>query len=521
MNRLSARHVKLSCLALMAALSGYLLLALVAPLPARSQSASTLRFPTPTPPGTDGGQAEAIPAPYCEVKAEARQPIIPLPFMSNLTCENGRAGEFPCNNVDLLSFLPLDQMGGGEGNDIWGWTDPQTGREYALMGRSRGIAFVDITVPQEPVYVGDLPTHTFENLWRSVKVYQDHAYVVADYAGAHGVQVFDLTELRDVTNPPVTFTESAHYDGFGSAHNIVINEESGFAYAVGISSGGEMCNKGLHMIDIREPTRPTFAGCFGNDGYTHDAQCVVYNGPDAEHRGQEICFNANLDSLTIVDVSDKQAPRMLSRTVYEGVAYTHQGWLTEDQRHFLLDDEFDEPDNNHPTRTYIWDLSDLDEPRVSGHYDHPTRSRDHNLYIHEGFAYEANFRSGLRVLDIAEVADARLTEVGYFDVDPTSDAVAYGGAWGVYPFFESGSVVVSDMERGLFVLRANLPVEASPTPTGTSSPTVTITQTPPPTGTVTGTISPSTTSTATPTRTSTPIGPSGERLLYLPILHRR
>ena len=133
--------------------------------------------------------------------------------------------------------------------------------------------------------------------------------MVSDGAGQHGMQIFDLTRLRDVGEDPVKFEEDAHYRSIASAHNIVINEDTGFAYAVGASSGGETGGGGLHMINIQDPLTPIFAGCFQDmstgsqkTGYSHDAQCIIYQGPDAEHQGQEICFGANETALSIADV---------------------------------------------------------------------------------------------------------------------------------------------------------------------------------------------------------------------------
>ena len=378
-------------------------------------------------------------------------------------CVDGMAGGFPCSNVDLYEHMPTSTIGGGNGNDIWGWTDPLTGNEYALMGRTSGTSFVDITDPGNAVYLGNLPTHTGNSAWRDIKVYADHAFIVSE-ANSHGMQVFDLTELRSVVSPPVTFTETAHYPGFGSAHNVVINEDSGFAYAVGTST----CSGGLHMVDISNPTSPTNAGCFSGDGYTHDAQCVDYIGPDPDYAGREICFNSNTDTLTIVDVTNKAAPVQVSRTGYAGSGYTHQGWLTEDHVYFLLDDELDESSLGHNTRTRIWDVSDLDEPFVLDIYDGPVGSIDHNLYTHNGFAYEANYRSGLRILSLADVAGGDLTEVAFFDIYPSSDGTGFQGAWSVYPFFDSGTVIVSGIGEGLFVLRPNLCTDPPP-PTGLSA----------------------------------------------------
>jgi choice-of-anchor B domain-containing protein len=323
-----------------------------------------------------------------------------------------------------------------------------TGREYALVGRSSGTAFVDLSTPSRPVYVGNLPTRTASSTWRGIKVFSNHAFIVSE-ALNHGMQAFDLTQLRDVTSPPVTFTETAHYAGFGSTHTLAVNSRTGFAYAAGTRT----CEGGLHAVDVRSPASPRAAGCFSLDGYTHETQCVVYDGPDAFYRGREICFNSNEDTLTIVDVTDKLEQVQLSRVGYGGSAYTHQGWLTEDQQFFLVNDEGDETAFKHRTRTWIWDVSNLEAPVIASYYDGPTPAIDHNLYVRGHLVYESNYRSGLRVLDASEVAGGVLREVGFFDVYPSDDQAAFNGAWSAYPFFASGSVAVNGIEQGLFVVR--------------------------------------------------------------------
>jgi choice-of-anchor B domain-containing protein len=213
-------------------------------------------------------------------------------------CVNGMAaGTYPCDGIDMMSHLSRSDLGLSFVNDMWGWTDPQTRKDYALIGGTEGTVIVDITDPKRPDVVGTLPAHALDParpFWRDIKVYADHMYVVSEQLG-HGLQVFDLTEVRGVTGPPVTFTETAHYDGFSTAHNLNINEDSGFLYAVGARNLDRSlsCGGGLHMVDIGDPTNPTFAGCFGDNGYVHDTQCVIYWGPDTEHVGKEICFNSN------------------------------------------------------------------------------------------------------------------------------------------------------------------------------------------------------------------------------------
>jgi choice-of-anchor B domain-containing protein len=368
-----------------------------------------------------------------------------------VTCQNGFAGEYPCQNVDLLAQLPLNTIGGGSGNDIWGWTDPQTGREYALLGRSSGTSFVDITNPESPVYLGNLPTATVSSSWRDVKVHNNHAYIVSEASG-HGLQVFNLTRLRNVTNPPVTFTADARNTSFGNAHNIAINEDSGFAYVIGSNT----CSGGPRMFNLSNPTNPTFAGCVSGDGYTHDTQAVIYQGPDAAHQGRELLFNANEDTLTIFDVTNKSNPVQLARQGYSGRGYTHQGWLTEDHRYFLLDDELDEQNFGHNTRTRVWNVQDVDNPVLIGWYSGPTGAIDHNLYIRNNLAYQSNYTAGLRILDIANVTNpSSWPQVGFFDVHPANNNASFNGTWSNYPYFDSGVVIVSSIERGLFVLRPN------------------------------------------------------------------
>jgi len=377
-----------------------------------------------------------------------QQPPMDLAPMSLTPCVNGFAGIYPCLDVDLLSFLPLSSFGSSAGNSCWGWTDPLTGKEYALMGLNDGTGFVDITDPENPIYLGKLPTHTSSSTWRDIKVYSNHAYVVSEASG-HGLQVFDLTQLRNVPNPPVTFSETAHYNQFGSSHTLALNEATGFAYACGSST----CSGGLHMVNVQNPTVPSFAGCYSGDGYSHETQCVIYQGPDTQHVGSEICFNSNEDTLTIVDVTNKSAPVMLSRTGYAGSGYTHQGWLTEDHAYFLIDDERDETNFGHNTRTWVFDVSNLDAPALAGWHDAAVPAIDHNLYVRGTRAYEANYRSGLRILEIDNAATAGLTEIAFFDIYPANDVPSFNGAWNNYPFFPSGTVIVSGMEQGLFVLR--------------------------------------------------------------------
>ena len=427
--------------------------------------------------GDDSGEGSVV---IYELTAEGAWEASPK-ILSNTTmyeriagdqvsCVEGSAALWGCGEVDLMAFVPVQEIGGARGinvNDIWGWEDPETGHEYALVGRQDGTGFVDVTNAGNPIYIGNLDKTEGSrvSVWRDIKVYADHAFIVSDGAGAHGMQVLDLTRLREFSGEPIEFTEDAHYDEIFSAHNIVINEETGFAYTVGNSGGGETCGGGSHMIDIRDPKNPIFAGCFAHQatgrrgtGYTHDGQCVVYHGPDEDYRGKEVCFGANETALSIADVTDKSSPVEIAQASYPNVGYTHQGWLSEDQAYFYINDELDELANEFEgTRTLIWDIADLDDPQLVREHFGTTRASDHNLYIRDNLMYQSNYQSGLRILDISDPANP--VEVGFFDTVPYGDNdPGMGGSWSNYPFFRSGAVIVTSGREGLFIVKRKVTI---------------------------------------------------------------
>jgi len=409
------------------------------------------------------------------------QDTIEIP--EELECTNGMAeGTYPCENIDMLAHVSVDELlgepldNGLVVNDIWGWTDPDTEKEYALVGLNDGVTFVDISTPTDPVVIGklkepesvaqktDLRTsfaemyHEGKSSWRDVKVYDNHIYVVSD-GQPHGLQIFDLTKLRGVNNPPEIFTEDVHYTAFGNAHNIAINEETGFAYVVGSDTYGG----GLHIIDINNPSDPQFAGFHSDStvglnetGYVHDTQCVNYQGPDTDYQGDQICLNSSETHLVIADVTIKEFTRTIAKATYQGNRYAHQGWLTEDHRYFLLDDEFDEMHSGGNTSTYIWDVQDLDNPELIGTYEAPTTSIDHNQYVNGNYVFQSNYTAGLRILDLENIKDGQLEELAYFDTYPNNNATGYNGSWSNYPFFESGVIAVGDISKGLYLLYPQL-----------------------------------------------------------------
>ncbi|OUU17563.1 MAG: hypothetical protein CBC05_04350 [Crocinitomicaceae bacterium TMED45] len=367
---------------------------------------------------------------------------------AQIPCVDGNAGGYPCQNIDLMGYLSSDEVGGGDMNDIWGWIDPSDGTEYAILGRSTGTSFIDISDPANPIMVANLPTNMVTSFWRDIKVHDNHAFIVSEASG-HGMQVVDLTQLGSIENPPQDIEADALYTGWGNAHNIVINESTGRAYGVGTATFAG----GLHILDISDPLNPTLIGDYAGDGYTHDAQVVSYIGPDGNYQGKEIAFCCNENTVTIVDVTDPTDATMISSVGYAGSSYTHQGWLTEDHRYFMSNDELDEQDYGVNTTTFIWDVSDLSDPQLIGTFVSETSAIDHNMYVLDTLVYQSNYRAGLRVLDLTDIENGELDEVAYFDVYPSSDAAQFNGSWSNYPYLPSGVIPVSHIEEGVFFLK--------------------------------------------------------------------
>ena len=386
-------------------------------------------------------------------------------YTSDVPCTNGTAAGYACQNIDLIAHLPLEDIGGDPTNgvlasDIWGWTSPTTNKEYVLIGLRDGTSFVDISDASNPIYLGKLPSHQAGlSDYRDIKVYKNHAYIVGDQPYTnHGMQIFDLTQLETVANPPLTFSETAHYNGIKYAHNLWINEATGFAYLLRTDT----CNGSTHIVNINNPTSPTAAsttGCNEVNGADSDTECIIYNGPDSDYAGQEICFTGSDDTATISDVTNKSNPITIADFAYPNIRRAHQGALTSDGNFWLISDTMDEAMLGFNTRTIVIDVTDLDNPQYVGYRDHGTTARDHNIYVNNNLAYMTNWRAGFRVADMTNFNNWQ--EIAYFDTYPANNNVnVKSGAWSHYDWFDSKTIAVSDVEGGLFLLRISFPPTA-------------------------------------------------------------
>ena len=361
-------------------------------------------------------------------------------------------GTWPCHKVEMMAHVPNSMTGNMNANDLWGWTDPLDGREYVLLGKRNATWFIDATVPEFPRIVGKLPTIGLANsLWRDIKVVGATMVVVSEVTNSR-LQVFDLTRLRNhtVVAPPITFSTDTVLTGFSKAHNLATAPDEPLAFVCGSNGTG-----GLMAYDFSNPAAPFLAGNWA-ESYVHDAHVIRYGGPDVEHEGKLIAAVCNAGSFKILDVTDPQDMQEISSDGHQPYGYIHQGWFTEDHRYFLLGDETDETnDIVDATTTYIWDVTDLDDPVLVQAADLGTTCTDHNLYTRGNLVFQSNYNGGFRAQQFEPDAAQALVERGFFDTQPGTEGPGFGGSWSNYPFFESGTIAVSDQTEGLFLLRTN------------------------------------------------------------------
>ncbi|MDZ4771846.1 MAG: choice-of-anchor B family protein [Planctomycetota bacterium] len=361
--------------------------------------------------------------------------------------------QFARSNVTLFSWISLPEFGlpvNATGSSCFGYTSP-SGREYALMGHSGGMSIVEITQPGNPVIVTTIAGNN--SLWRDVRTFGHYAYVVTENNG--GVQVVDLANVDNGVAPLVnTFTTG----GSANTHTLEINRTSGFLYRAGGSGNG------LRIYDLNQSAvNPPFVGQWA-DKYVHECQVVSYPG-----REIAICCGGLNGGFTntgidIVDVTNKANPVSIWNVTYSLAGYSHQAWLTPDGQFLYQNDETD----GRPF-TRVFDASQLGSATPSlayiGEFANGT-SVDHNIYTKGNLIYEANYRSGLRVFD-RSASSLSPTLTAFFDTYPADDSSGYNGLWNNYPYFPSGVVIGSDLERGLFVWWVGAPQLSISYPDGT------------------------------------------------------
>jgi choice-of-anchor B domain-containing protein len=320
------------------------------------------------------------------------------------------------SNVTLLSNL--NPHPSGRYSDCWGYTD-SLGREYALIGAALGTSIIEITDPANPVERAFIPGP--ESNWRDIKTHSHYAYVVTEGTGPdEGMQIIDLSDLPDTAVLVNTITE-----WFETAHNLYI--DSAFAYVVGDRDSG-----GMHILDLADPVNPERTYYYTTRNMIHD----VYVWNDTAY----ISPGATYD---MIDLTDKYAPKLVSKTEIIDSIYAHSGWLTEDKRYFIACEEKNVRD------IMVFDLQDrLNWQMVVPSFQMPGKSPVHNVFVKGDYAHVAYYADGYVVLDVSDLPN--LSVAGFYDTHPDTSST-FAGVWGVYPFYPSGVVIASDIRNGLYV----------------------------------------------------------------------
>jgi len=425
------------------------------------------------------------------------------------SCSGGFAAEYPCQGIDFMSRVPLTSFNGNpvSASNLWGYVDLDDNREYAIIGLRNGTGVVDVTDPANPVVVETIAGVTSQ--WREVKVYQfwnaatsrwdAYAYVTTEGAGG-GIQIIDLTQLPNSVSLAGTWTgvSTSHTDQISNIDFTTnVSNNPGFApilYISGANTGG------LRFVSLANPTSLTeigsWIGTYSHDTYPHVFTDARANQCAAGHNPCEVVFSfAGTAGLKIIDVTNKSAPVTLSTLTYSQLGYVHSGWISSDGNYIFLHDELDEQNFGGNSRIRTINITNLTAPTVSTIYTGPTLAIDHNGYTIGNKFYFSNYTRGIGILDVTNPNAP--VQLSYFDTYPTTNGATFNGAWGVYPFLPSGNILISDIQRGLIVVREQSGAP-TPTPAITNTPAVTLT----PSNTLTPTNTPSPTRTPTPTNTS-------------------
>src|SRR5215207_1041209 len=429
--------------------------------------------------------------------------------LASSSCSGGFAAEYPCQGIDFMSRVALSSFPGSptSASNLWGYVDLDDNREYAVIGLRNGTGVVEVTDPVNPRIVGHIAG--VNSQWRELKVYQfknattnlwdAYAYVTTEGAGG-GIQIIDLNHLQDPT-PSVSL--SATWTGVSTSHtdqisninfstNVSNSTFPPILYISGANTGG------LRFVSLANPTRLTelgsITGTYSHDTYPHVFTDARANQCAPGHNPCEVVFSfAGTAGLKIIDVTNKSAPVTLSTLTYSQLGYVHSGWISSDGNYLFLHDELDEQNFGGNSRIRTINITSLTAPTVSTIYSGPTLAIDHNGYTIGNKFYFSNYTRGIGVLDITNPNAP--VELGYFDTYPTSNSATFNGAWGVYPFLPSGNILISDIQRGLIVVREQ---------SGGPTPTPAVSNTPTNTPTASNTPTPSNTPTQTRTPTSTP-----------------
>jgi choice-of-anchor B domain-containing protein len=308
--------------------------------------------------------------------------------------------------------------------NICGYTAPD-GKEYALIGGSKGLIIVDISNPDAPVEIVQIPGP--DNLWKEIKTYQNYAYVTSE--GGGGCQIVDLSSL------PAAPTVFHNYLGDGTISNQIntihalhIDTKKGFLYLF----GSNLFQGGPVVCDLNtDPYNPVYVGKYSQNGYVHDG----YADNDTLYAG-----HIYLGQMIMVDMTNKANPVVLG-SVETPSKFTHNVWLTDDHKAALTTDE------TGPSFLASYDITDATDIKELDRFQTTPGSGSigHNTHIRNDWAITSWYRDGLNIVDAHRPSN--LVQTASYDTWPTEAGAGFDGCWGAFPFFPSGTIIASNIEN--------------------------------------------------------------------------
>ncbi len=383
-------------------------------------------------------------------------------------CVDGKSAKvYECKGVTLQSRVALKKFAGkpGVASSIWGYVDADDNREYAILGLENGTGFVDVTNPTRPTIVGHIPG--VKSRWREIKVYSvknkqtkkwdAYAYISTEGFDG-GIQIVDLSEL------PNRVSLSATVSDVYLSHTLFISD---IDYATGIKSGRRRPRLFIHGGFLEDPDDPSLRPAYlliyslknpkdpkligeWDDSYVHDSYVETFTN-DARCGGRSSCqilFAFTGEDFRILDVTKPSSIQLLSTLLYPQVGYSHSGWISQDKQYLFHFDEGDEFVFGINTRILTFDISNFANTSVVATYNGKSKEVEHNGIVIGNTLYLSHYTRGFVVMDVTD--PLKIRERAFFDTHPKDNGL---GAWGIYPFLPSGNILISDVERGLFVLK--------------------------------------------------------------------
>ena len=328
-------------------------------------------------------------------------------------------------NIDSLSHINYQQLHQANLNDVWAYADGQ-GNEYAIVGTSKGTSIVNVSDPSNPVEVFWLPGT--ESIWRDPSVYGDYAYITTE--AQDGLTIIDLSPLPESTNLPHTLYTGPLGNSWQSAHTCFVSED-GYAYIFGSNRG----NRGAIILDVHSnPMSPIEVGVF-DEWYVHDG-----------YERNDTLYLAHIYEgfISLVDVSDKANPVLIgTRTTPNNFA--PNVWPSQNGQFIFTTEE---------VSGAFLAAYDISNPTTIVEVDRIQNSPGvgvipHNTHVKGDFTITSYYSDGVIIHDVTYPYN--IIKVASYDTYP-GQTIGFDGCWGVYPFLPSGTILASDITKGLFIL---------------------------------------------------------------------